>query len=745
MKYFASPFPRLAIALHEGACVPRTTSRIRGTKLLLQAGATGIAVISAVQAAPAFAQASDATALQPITVYGEIGSGKGARANVPGFVAKESASATKTATPIAETPQSISVITRDNMTDRAVQSVADSLVYSANVNGQRYGADTRSDYFTVRGFPADLYLDGLRLPQIANQTGGYAGFRIEPYFLNRVDVLRGPSSALFGQTNVGGVVNMISKDPEPTAGGELYTRFGSFSQKETGFDLTGPLGSDTDLSYRLTGVYRDSDTAIDFGKNDRVAINPTIAWQPDDATSLTVYGAYMKDNLGQAGAIVPARGSVLDNKLGLEIPRDFSDGDPRYDTYKKEMSYIGYRFEHEINDNLTFRQNLRYSHLDTVYQNFFTNGLLADDRTITRLNYNAQPVLDAIAVDNNLEYRFNTGAVQHTMLAGLDVQWQKLKNRTGSTAGPNQDLFNPTYDKPFTPAPITTELNQVQRQVGIYLQDQVELGQLKLTASGRYDFVEIESDSKAIATGRKTHYEQDPTKFTGRIGAAYVFDSGIVPYAVYSTSFLPVLTLTDVPLKPTTGALKEVGVKYAPAGDDYTITLSGFEATQQNVVNRVAGVYYQTDEVRVRGIELEATATLWERLNVTAAMSFQEPEVTESQTKDQIGKMPYTVPKQQQSLFVSYDIDAPANLPGDLTIGGGVRHIGKTAGDTANTFFVPGYTLVDAFVRYDYDRYRFQVNGYNLADKTYVAGCNVATQCYFGQGRSVVATASVKW
>lgn len=711
---------------------------------LLISSVAGFAILAQMPLAHA-QDGQPTTKLETITVDGSRASTKTSRSPGEGYVAKDSASATKTPTPVAETPQSISVITRASMTDRAVQSVADSLVYSANVNGQRYGNDTRSDYFTVRGFPADLYLDGLRIPQIANQTGGYAGFRVEPYFLNRVEVLRGPSSALFGQTNVGGVVNMISKDPSDEASGEVYARYGSFSQKETGFDLTGPLGKDGDLAYRLMGIYRDSETGIKLGKNDRFAISPTISWTPDEDTSLTVYGAYMKDDAGQAGAIIPARGSVLPNSLGMAIPRNFTDGDPRYDTYEKETAYVGYRLEQALSDDLTLRQNFRYSRLDANYQNLFTSGLLPDERTITRTVYNAQPVLDAYALDTNLEYKFDTGPMQHTMLAGVDFQWQRLINNTGSKVGPTQDLFDPTYDQPFTPAALTTRLDQIQRQVGIYVQDQIELGGLRLTAGGRQDFVNISSQSKALATGVTTPYTQDPSQFTGRVGAAYVFDNGVVPYALYSTSFLPVLTLANTPLKPTTGTLKEVGVKYAPDEADFDVTLSAFEATQQNVVNRIATVYYQTDEVRVRGVEIEANASLWDGLNLTAAASFQDPEVTESRTPAQVGKMPYTVPKQQQSLFVSYDMPLPDAWEGELVIGGGVRHIGKTAGDTANSFFVPGYTLVDAFVRYEHDRYRLQLNGYNLGDKTYVAGCNTTTQCYYGQGRSVVATASIKW
>ncbi len=722
---------------------PHHTVSVRGLLFMMSTAAVG-----AIALHPQHAKAQDAdgaTVLKTIVIQGAAE--KGARVEQRGYVASNSASATKTNTPIAETPQSVSVITRGAMTDRAVQTVADSLLYSANVNGQRYGNDPRSDYFSIRGFSADLYLDGLRVPQIANQTGGYAGFRVEPYFLNRVEVLRGPSSALFGQTNVGGVVNMVSKDPLETPKGEVYTRFGSYKQKELGFDLTGPLGADSDFTYRLEGVVRNAETMNDFGKNDRMAISPTVKWSPDEDTSLTMYGAYMKDEAGQVPSLLPAVGTIFPNSLGLKIPRNFSDGDPSLAIYDKETAYIGYRFEHALNEDFVLRQNFRYSYLDVNYQNLFSNGLGADQRTLSRLVYNAQPTLNALALDTNLEYQFDSGPVAHKLLGGIDLQWQNLVNRTGSRTDTtlNLDLFNPVYGIGVQPAPITTHLDQTQQQVGVYLQDQMEWGGLRVTLGARQDFVSNDSDSLAISSGTTTRYQQDHSAFTGRVGAAYVFDNGFVPYALYSTSFAPVLTLAPTPLKPTKGELKEIGLKYAPDGEDFSVTLSGFEATQQNVVNRVSGVYYQTDEVRVRGIELEGSATLWDRINLTAAASFQEPEVTESQTPAQVGKMPYTVPKQQQSLFVSYDMPTPDNWEGKLTVGAGVRHIGKTAGDTANTFFVPGYTLVDAFARYDHDRYAFQLNGYNLGDKTYVAGCNTPTQCYYGQGLTVVGTVSVKW
>ncbi|MGC0053966.1 TonB-dependent siderophore receptor [Brucella pituitosa] len=704
----------------------------------------GVAAITVSK--PTLAQEAGVIQLQTIEV--QTTGGKGPRTPVKGYIADYSRAATKSDIAIREAPQSISVVTRDNMNDRAVQSVSEAMLYSANVNAQRYGADVRSDYFTVRGFPADLYLDGLRIPQIASQSGGYSGFVVEPYSLESVEILRGPSSALFGQSNVGGIVNMVSKQPQAEAAHEIYLRGGSFGRKELGFDTTGSINNDPRFTYRLNGIFRDSDTSYDFGKNNRFAINPSFAWRPDADTSLIVSGGYLKDDMGQAGVIVPAYGSVLPSPSGQSISRDFSDGDPRNAVYKKEIGYVGYAFEHRFNDTFTLRQNFRYSHMKTDYRNLFTGVLPAsgwNGHTIPRTNYLARPELDAIAFDTQLESRFDTGPLSHTLLFGVDQQWQRLDNYTASASGPSQDLFNPTYDKSIARLSPTTRLLQKQYQTGIYVQDQIEAGNLRVTLGGRKDFARIDSEQTTLSTGRTVDYDQNPDKFTGRVGVAYVFDSGFVPYALYSTSFLPTLTLADTPLKPTTGTLKEVGLKYAPEGEDYSVTLSAFEAEQQNVVNRISGVYYQTDEVRVRGIELEGTARLWNRLNVTGGLSFQDPEVSESQNPAQIGKLPYTVPKNQQSLFLSYDVPLPDSMNGNLVVGGGVRRIGKTAGDTLNTFYVPSYTLVDAFLRYDLGNYRLQVNAYNLGDKKYVAGCNSTSQCYFGQGRSVVATTSVRW
>ncbi|AGT08266.1 TonB-dependent siderophore receptor [Paracoccus aminophilus] len=668
------------------------------------------------------------------------------RPGVPGpRIATTAKGALKSEAALVDTPQSVSVVTRKTLQELAPQSVGQALTYSANTNGQRYGNDTRSDYFTIRGFSADLFLNGLRVPQIANQTGGYAGIRVEPYTLESIEVLRGPASALFGQSNVGGIVNMNSKTPQETAAGEAYLRAGSFGLRETGIDVTGPLAEGSNLSYRFVGVLRKSDNSFRFGKNDRVALAPSLTWRPSDATTLTVDVSYLKDKLGQPNVIVPATGSIWANAHGQFIPVDFSDGDGRLAVYDKEIASIGYRLEHRLSETVVVSNSLRYTYMDTDYRSLFTTGLSADEQSITRMSYLAQPRLNALVADLHVQADLATGPVSHRVIAGVDYQRQKLRNFTGSDRnGPSQNLFDPRYDQPFTMIEPSKRLDQTSYQLGLYVQDELSFDRFHAVAGLRYDDYKTRSTDTTLATGAALGYHMDGKEVTGRLGMTYRFDNGIAPYALYSTSFLPTLTLADTPLKPTKGELKEVGVKYMPENRPISGTLSYFEATQTNVVNRISGVYYQTDEIEVKGTELEVQASLTDRWHLNAALSHQSPKVTKSQTAEQIGKMPYTVPKKQASLLMSYDLDLGEH-DGKASIGAGVRYVGETAGDTTNSFMVPSYTVADAFFSYENDKYRFQVNGYNLANKRYVAGCNSMVQCYFGAERTVTATLSMKW
>lgn len=664
------------------------------------------------------------------------------RGPAPGFTATRADSATKTGTPRIETPQSISVITRDQIDAQNAQSVTQALRYSANVNAERFGADPRSEFFSIRGFAADTYLDGLRIPQIANQSGSYAGYRIEPYSLERIEIVRGPASVLFGQGNLGGVVNLVSKDPSATASREFGVQLGNFARKQGVFDLTGPLTQDGSVLYRLNGLVRDSHTQTSRGRDDRIALNPSLTWRPTADTQVTLYGGYLHDSVGQPGAILPANGALFGIPSG-RIERKFNDGQPGFDKYVKNEEYVGYRLEHRFNDVFSLRQNVRYTHLDLDYRGVFGAGLQANQRTLNRIAINSQPVLNAIAADTQLQARVSTGPLSHTVLAGVDQQWQHFQNRIGQAAAPTLDLVLPNYTRTIALPPITTNANQTQLQTGVYLQDQIALGGFRLVLSGREDFTSLETRNNT--TGRTV--SQSPNQFTGRVGLLYLFDAGFAPYVSYATSFLPLsgTNLAGDPYRPQKGELVEVGIKYQPPGLRSFVALTAFDQSQTNVVTTSPTNprdTVQTGEVRVKGIELEATVSLSDRFNLIASASYQEPEVTKSNGAD-LGKRPFTVPTRQAGVFADYTIEFSDRAR--LTLGGGGRFIGNTAGDATNSFYVPSFPVFDAFARFDFDKYRLQVNAANVLDRTYVNGCASRAQCYYGPGREILANLSVRW
>lgn len=738
-------------ALTEGLSSPGLTGRhtprealeklMAGSGLTLVERRDGSFILTRPVGPAAAAGAAGENHLPTVTVRADAESGRSA---VVGYVARESATANKSDTSLMATSQSVSVITRDQMADQGVQTVSDALKYTAGVNADPYGADPRADWFYIRGFNADVYWDGLRVPQIANRAGSYAAFRVDPSSVERIEVLRGPSSVLYGAGNLGGFVNLISKDPLAEPYHEMALEYGSHNRRQARFDFSGPLDKDGTLLYRVNGLGRVSDTQTYNVTDNRVNLNPSLTWRPNGTTSLTLSATYLYDDMGSSASYGPSVGMVTPSRFGT-IPRSLLTGDPAFDKYRKNQVAVGYRLEHRFTDGLLFRQNVRYTHLDLDYKSLFGRSLAADQRTLNRTAYQAQPILNGVQVDNNVQVDFGTGPLTHKVVAGVDLQWQNFHNRVWSVNGPSLDLYAPVYGmNPALPVNATTSTNQEQKQLGLYLQDQLRWGHWVLSLAGRQDFTRASTLNNR--TGVTT--TQDPSKFTWRTGLLYEAPVGISPYVSYSTSFLPTLStnLAGDPLKPTTGQQVEAGVKFQPPGSRTLFTVSAFNLTQQNVsttdpANTANTI--QTGEIRSRGVELEAKSSLTSRLNMVASFTYQDPEVTRSNGAD-LGKRPYGVPRTMASAWADYTLPPLDSVR--IGFGGGVRYIGSTAGDTANTFNVSSVVLVDASIHADFaSRWRLQLNASNLFDREYVAGCNSTIQCYYGNGRLVIATLSTRW
>jgi iron complex outermembrane receptor protein len=680
-----------------------------------------------------------------------------------GYVAPATTTGTKTDTPLIEAPQSVGVATRDQMDDQGAGSVAQALRYTPGVLPE-VRPSARYDSVFVRGFGGQgtgaafvNVLDGLR----QGRGGGFGVPNTDPWLLERIEVLRGPASVLYGQTGAGGLVNLVSRRPTSTPINDIWIQGGSHGLAQAAFDFGGPLTEDGSFLYRLTGIGRTSGTQYDHTREERIAIAPAITWRPDDNTILTFLASYQHDPEGGFYNFVPATGSALPNPNG-RLRSGFFGGDPAYDMFDRRQVSIGYQFEHRFDDTWTVRQNFRYAHIDALVNVVSIRSVGADNRTGTRAATFLSDHANSYALDNQAQARFVTGDLEHTVLGGVD--WFRTSSRmrqATTTAGvPAIDLFNPVYYQPI-PAPVATPaglVNQELDQLGFYLQDQIALGRWRFNLGLRYDLASIGTTGHLASGAPTAQRHQDDTAFTWRAGALYLFDSGVAPYISYSTSFLP-NTGTEAPQRgggtfdPSTGEQVEVGIKYQPEGMNSFIQVAGYQIRQSNVLTRdplFTGFSVSTGEIRSRGIEIEGRASLNDNFDLIAGYTYIDAEITRSNNPGVTGNRVPQVPRHIASGWANYSFtDGPLR---GFELGGGVRFIGSTYGDEANSFRVGAVTLFDAALRYDLgaiaERARgvqLTLNAQNLTDKEYVASCSSSTACYYGTGRLVLAGIRMRW
>ncbi|MGH8350197.1 MAG: TonB-dependent siderophore receptor [Pseudomonas sp.] len=723
---------------------------LRGTGLQLEQSSAGtyslVAVPEGVMALPA------------TSVIG-VEDAESAWGPAQGYTAKRTAAGTKTDTALVEAPRSISVVTRQQMDDRNVHTLDDAVRYLPGITASSFGSDTRSDWLRVRGFEPTQFLDGLPLPK-----GVYANPKQETWNLDRLALLRGPASSVYGQTPPGGLLDMVSRRPSAEASSEIQLQYGSDNHRQINFASTGKIDDEGQFLYSLSGVLRDGGTPIDHIDDKRYNIAPSLTWNIDDDTRFTLLTQFTRDDTGITSQFYPIQGTKIDMPFG-EISHHKNLGDPNYDFYDRTYYALGYAFEHRLNDVWQFRQNLRYTKSELSFQavtvnsynpDFANLGFVVDDQGNTgRGTSNVDEDIAQFAVDNNFQGDFITGDVSHTLLIGLDHQRNTTNYLSIFGTAPGINVNNPIYGLPIErPARSTAfyDYEQKTQQTGLYIQDQMALDQWRLTLGGREDWVH--TGTTFFNKGDATNTERDKN-FSGNAAISYVFDSGFVPYLSYAESFQPTSNAIASPtesFKPTEGKQWELGIKYQPPGSNTLLTAAVYDLTQKNVsvTNNVGNVTVtsQTGEVKVKGLELEAVSEVTENLKVTAAYTLAKSEVQEGIYK---GNRLQLMPNQQASVWGDYTWHNGA-LDG-FGIGAGARYTGNTYGDQANTWLgkAGAYTVFDAVVHYDLGRLdnslkgaSLAVNATNLFDKDYISTCD-SFYCYYGDQRSVVASATYKW
>ncbi len=685
---------------------------------------------------------SGGIALDPVVVTGQGSDGDA----VSGYVARSSVTASRTGATILETPQSVGVVGRQEMEDRNVQTTTQALQYMPGVFASTSPISQRFDYFSVRGFDATLtgtLLDGLR----STTAQSYA--RYQPYGMERVEVLRGPSGFLYGAGSPGGIANMVSKRPTEEARREAGVQFGNDARLQGQFDLSGPVTEDKTLLYRLVAVGRRSDTQFDGVPDDTGYIAPSFTWKPGPDTRLTVLGSWSRDEFGPPRPFLPIRGTLLFNPNGAIPSNSYFDG-KGLDNHMTQTN-VGYEFEHAFGPAWSFRSAARYTHSDLFTQTLSGSGLAADLRTLNRNAYQFRIVGDVVATDNNATVKWGAGPIRGTSVFG--VSWRHTDEDYYLNFGraASIDIYNPVYTAAFAAGTPFSSTDQRANEFGIYAANTVTIaGHLVVDLSARRDWVRVETDNRL----RDSTASQNDQDSTYRVGVSYVTDSGIAPYVGYATSFSPVLG-TDFygeAYKPTTGRQIEAGLKYQPNGFDGIFSAAWFHLVQQNVRttdpnNSLNSI--QTGEVTSRGIELSAAANLTPAFRLTASYTYSDLETTGTTTAAALGKRPTGSPEHMGSAWADYTLET-GPLAG-LGLGGGVRYVGSTYADTANTLKVPAATLFDAAIRYDLGKAaarlegaRVAINAGNLFDRHYYTTCS-STNCNEGYGRSVSATLSYRW
>lgn len=676
---------------------------------------------------------------------------------------------TKTDTKLKEIPQSISVVTAEQFGERTVQNFQDIFRYSAGVSTESNGLDVRGDFFSSRGFDTVQYLDGLnRMPDFIY------GARLDPFTLERAEILRGPSSVLYGAGGAGGVFNAVSKRPQQEFGGEVDVVAGNYDLRELRFDVTGSLTDS--IAARVVGVDRDGELQWRHGQsNDRKLLNPSLSWTGDN-TTVTLIGLYQKDEIGvMSYALLPEQMKAL----GLGYSTFFGDtGFNRMDTEYRALSLL---VDHSFSDNIAFSSHTRYYDQDVDYHETLID--VSDYWEPAFSDYPANTLLQrewyalggnykGLNTDNNVSFKFNTGPLAHKVLAGVDYTKFRLRTREGyscdwfegfgcwgnpgdlpgSSSPPPLDLTNPDYDIGFDWGYLDSDAANTRTNstsLGLYLQDQVKIGQhWNVLLGARRDKVKSKSSGVTIL---------DQTATTYRAGVIGDVGAGFSPYISYSESFLPIVDV-DVygnPFKPREAKQKEAGIKWQPNAATL-VTAAAFRIDETNrTVQDPANIqnFIQIGKVESKGYELEAS-TQWSGVEINAAWSYVDPRVKDA-TDGTSGYVVSNQPRHLASLWLAKSFWLSDDWK--LRVGVGGRYVGEKVSnqpihdpafglDGVYVYRTPDVTLLDAALELEYRNWNFALNGSNLSDKAYMAQCTLYSPnyssggCYVGAPRIVTAT-----
>ncbi len=659
---------------------------------------------------------------------------------------------TKTETPLIELPQPLTLISSEQYLSQGAISISDTVKYAAGVLANPYGRDTRVDSFNVRGIQALQFRDGMR-----DIFSYYASITSDPYNFSRVEIVRGPASVLFGQGSIGGLVNLVSKTPEFRTGGEVNLVYGSFDRKEALGDVNLALGDQ--FAIRAVGRVRDADTYVDHVPDDRVMFAPSIRWQPTTNTDIVLTGLYQRDDTGSTSQFLPIVGTFRPNpgNPGARLDPYTFVGKAGWDRYAGRSLQGGGSLIHRFSDNIRVSLKARYIDSDleyfTHYADSYTNPTNpfavygADGRTIGLYADASDARMNVFSTDNNVQFKFDTGAnIEHTLLAGIDYSWNKVGKRYATTALEVVDLYDIDYDALRTYDPTGPFANDSQKQLGVYVQDQVRF----------FDRVSVIVGARRDHVSNSAGQEDNATTF--RAGIIGEVGAGFSPFFSYTESFLPIAGRTTGPggvpgnpFIPQTGTQYEAGVKWQPLPSTL-VTVTGFHIRERNRVLYLANnVTTQSGELTTKGVEVEASHTLPGNFELLLNYGYNE---LESEANTSLDYMPRHTASAWSTKTFGMPGDARLRLGAGVVYNGDSRSTGaldpyglNTAipAGTLYTIVTPSRTTVDALAEITWDQWRLAVNATNLLNEKAFASCLARGDCFVAAPRNVMATLGIRF
>lgn len=647
---------------------------------------------------------------------------------------------TRTETPLRDIPQAINVVPQQVIQDTQARRITEALENVPGVVAQGTGTTGTRDYFTIRGFEvySNSLVNGLPDPQISSDG---IFFNVE-----RLEVLKGPASVLYGDTGfsgIGGTINYVTRQPLSEPFYEVSASAGNYGFYQSSVDLSGPLNTERTVLYRLIGGFRSFDSIVDFNSATTFAVAPSLSLQLGDRTNLLIEGDVnrLERNDQQPGP-QPVLGTVLPNPNG-RVSRSFNPSGPVPNTVTYN-GRVGYRLEHRFNENLRLRNAFRYVFYrdDDSDFGFFPLGLEADNRTLNREGAVGEQYYNYYLLDTNLLSRFNTGTIEHQLLAGFSLSRNTINSsyEFGIPAAP-VDIFDPVYDQTLVTGDRNSSRFTTRDTLGIYLQDQISLSQnFQILLGGRFDTL----SERATDRLTDTDTSQSDTAFSPRLGIVYQPIQPISLYASYARSFAPSIgtSASGETFQPERGTQYEIGVK-ADLAARLSATLAFYALTRSNVTTtdpNNPNFSVQTGRQRSRGIEFDVGGEILPGWNITAGYAYTDARVTEDNSIP-VGNRLFNTPEHAVNLWTTYRIQT-GSLEG-LGFGLGLYYLGDRPLDNANTVELPGFLRTDAAIFYERNQFRAALNIRNLFDvESYVSRYGSSTLVQVGTPFTVQGTLS---